>query len=165
MRKVSVTCIGCNNTYEITLGTFKKRKTGYCKKCYSICTQKGIRRPQFSGENSKRWGGGDYISSDGYMMTKVPDLFLDSGRQVYKRKHILVYEEHTGIPLKTTKGGSGEQIHHIDGDKLNNNIDNLLLCNNISEHRIIHDTLQKVAFELYRQGVIKFNKDLKKYHL
>ena len=165
MNKINVTCKGCDITYEVTRQSAKRNKTGYCRKCHSKHIQSGIKRPQFSGENSKRWGGGEYISSDGYIMIKIPDKFLESGRQVYKRQHIVLYEQHIGRELKTTKGGAGEQIHHIDGNKQNNGIDNLLLCKNVSEHRLIHDSLEKVALELYKKGVIKFNKELKKYYL
>jgi len=165
MSKVKITCIGCKTSYEVSKQSAKRNKTGYCRDCYSINVQKGIKKPQFSGQNSGRWGGGEYVSSDGYLMVKVPNLFLDSGRQVYKRKHILIYEEHIGRQLKTTKGGGGEQIHHIDGNKQNNEISNLLLCKNVSEHRLVHDSLEKAAFELCRKGIIKFNHESKKYYL
>ena len=47
----------------------------------------------------------------------------------------------------------------------NNEISNLILCKNVSEHRIVHDSLEKVAFELCKKGVIKFNCESKKYYL
>ena len=165
MSKTTITCNGCKTSYEVLKQSAKRNKTGYCRDCYSKSIQKGIKKPQFSGEKSGRWRGGEYVSSDGYIMVKIPNLFLESGRQVYKRKHILIYEEHIGRQLKTIKGGAGEQIHHIDGNKQNNEISNLILCKNVSEHRIVHDSLEKVAFELCKKGVIKFNCESKKYYL
>lgn len=165
MSKVSVKCESCNIEYEITKQSFKRKKTKYCRNCCSKSTQKGIRKPKFSSENSPRWNGGEYVSSDGYIMSKIPDMFLDSGRQVYKRKHVLIYESFLGREIKTKKGGGGEQIHHIDGDKKNNNIDNLVLCSDSKDHRLMHCSLEQVAFELFRLGKIKFNKELKKYYL
>jgi len=165
MDKVQVVCKCCKKHYTISKQSTKRKKTDYCKDCYSKSVQKNIKRPQFSENNSKRWKGGEYVSSDGYIMVKIPGLFLKSGRQVYKRKHILIYEEYIGRKLKTVKGGAGEQIHHIDGDKQNNDISNLILCKNLSEHRLIHDSLEKIAFELYQKGIIKFNHTLKKYYL
>lgn len=166
MCKIKVLCPACNKNYEITIGTFKRKKTNFCRDCYSINTQKGIKRPQFSREKSKRWKGGEYISSDGYEMVKIEGVFCESGRQVYKRKHVLIYENFLGRELVTEKGGkNGEQIHHIDGDKQNNNLDNLLLCSNSKEHRLVHASLERVAFELIRKGVIKFDKQSKTYIL
>ena len=52
---------------------------------------------------------------------------------------------------------SEEIVHHINGDKLNNDVANLYLCKDISQHRKIHYSLEKVAFDLVRRGVIHFN--------
>jgi hypothetical protein len=135
------------------------------KKQNHISTQKGIKKPQFSSANSGRWNGGEYVSSDGYIMSKIEGLFLQSGRQVYKRKHVLIYESFLGREILTEKGGGGEQIHHIDGDKKNNDIENLILCSNAKDHRLMHGSLEKIAFDLVKSGIIKFNKNLKKYYI
>jgi hypothetical protein len=50
----------------------------------------------------------------------------------------------------------GELVHHIDGDKFNNTLDNLYLCSSMSHHREIHNSLEFVAFELLRKGIIQF---------
>ena len=49
-----------------------------------------------------------------------------------RRKHRIVMEEYIGRQLK-----SNEIVHHIDGNKRNNDISNLLLTTR-SEHAIIH---------------------------
>lgn len=51
----------------------------------------------------------------------------------------------------------GEQIHHIDGDRLNNNFDNLILCT-VSEHTEIHKKYEQLVFDLIKNGIVKFNK-------
>lgn len=163
--KVEYTCCGCNNTYKITKQSFKRKKTNYCRSCCSIYTQKHTKRPQFSNKNSGRWKGGYYISSDGYKMIKIEGEFTESGRQVYKREHVINYEKSTGTNLNTSQGNMGEQLHHIDGDKLNNELSNLEFCINTREHQLLHSSLEQCAFELVRNGLIKFNKKLKKYHL
>jgi hypothetical protein len=48
-----------------------------------------------------------------------------------------------------------EVVHHIDMDKLNNNKENLYVCNK-NEHSSIHQQLNKVAGELVKCGIIKF---------
>lgn|SRR5699024_1204160 len=57
-----------------------------------------------------------------------------------------------------------EPVHHVDGDKLNNLPDNLYVCKNKKEHGKVHDSLENVAFELYKNGLIKFNHDTGEYY-
>ena len=165
MNKISYLCPICNKTQETDKYKFKIKKTPFCKNCVTIGTQKGIKRPQFSKENSGRWGGGEYISSDGYKMVKAEGEFHSSGRQKYKREHVVIYEKFLGRELKTTKGYHGEQIHHIDGDKLNNSLDNLILCKDITEHRNLHCQLEEIAYNLVKKGIIIFDKETNKYKL
>ena len=98
-------------------------------------------------------------------MVKAEGEFHPSGRQKYKREHVLIYEKYLGRRLETTRGYNGEQIHHIDGDKLNNSIDNLFLCANLTEHQLVHAQLEEIAYKLVREGKIIFNKEEKKYKL
>ena len=70
-------------------------------------------------------------------------------RRVYE--HILVAEEKIGRPISKS-----EPIHHIDFDRLNNDPNNLHVCENHSEHNRIHNSLENIARELYRAGVIEF---------
>ena len=159
-KKIKYTCPICENTFE--RDKYKIKKTPFCKNCVTIGTQKGIKRPQFSRNLSPKWKGGEYISSDGYMMVKCEGKFDKSGRQVYKKQHILIYEQFLGREIKTQRGYMGEQVHHIDGDKLNNSINNLHLCSDTREHRNIHCQLQTIAYELVKKGVIIFDKKNKK---
>ena len=50
-----------------------------------------------------------------------------------------------------------EQIHHIDGDKLNNNFDNLVLCS-VSEHTKIHKSYEALTCKLITEGLVKFDR-------
>jgi hypothetical protein len=65
--------------------------------------------------------------------------------------HRRIVEEH--INRKLTRD---EQVHHIDGDKENNSIENLYVCDNGGEHSEIHNSLDKLAYELVDIGIIKF---------
>jgi hypothetical protein len=165
MKTIKYTCPICNKEQEIAKYSFLRKKTKFCQNCVSTGTQKGIKRPQFSRENSGRWFGGEYVSSDGYKMIKMEGEFHPSGRQKYKRESVLVYEKILGRELKTSRGYHGEQIHHIDGNKLNNSIDNLEFCSNITEHRNLHGQLEEVSYELIRRGVIIYDKTTKKYKI
>jgi hypothetical protein len=107
----------------------------------------------------------EYISSRGYRYVKVKE-FEDTinGWEGYRPEHIFVIEEHIGRKLNRDRFGRGEGVHHLDGDKLNNIIDNLFLYNNEKEHKEIHSQLEKVTYDLIKKGIIKFNKQTKKYY-
>jgi len=62
-------------------------------------------------------------------------------------------EEHLGRQLK-----KGEVIHHIDGNKKNNRLDNLYLCNR-KEHSKIERSAEALVKELYQLGIINFNRE------
>lgn len=165
MKRISYLCSICFKLQETDEWRFKRKKTTFCKNCVTKGTQKGIKKPHCSGEKSGRWGGGEYISTDGYKMVKVEGEFHASGRQKYQPEHVLIYEKFLGRKLKTTQGYRGEQVHHIDGDKLNNSLDNLVLCKDITEHRNLHCQLEEIAYELVKKGTIIFDKETNKYKL
>lgn len=87
---------------------------------------------------------------DGYEVIRV------KGKPV--RYHRYLMEKKLG--RKLTKK---EIVHHIDGDKLNNDIDNLFLCEDVTEHNIIHDNLEKLAARLIKENVIGFCPETKEY--
>lgn len=76
----------------------------------------------------------------------------------------MIIEKEIGRSIIRTKNGQGEGVHYIDGNKLNNEIDNLLLYSNEKEHRAFHNNLQELAFNLVQKGIIKFNKKNKIYY-
>lgn len=76
------------------------------------------------------------------------------------KNHRKRYEKYHGITLKPK-----QPVHHIDGDKLNNeNIENLIHCDNFTEHSKIHASLQKIAFQLVKDGLIGFDREKKEYY-
>lgn len=75
-----------------------------------------------------------------------------------KKYHRYLMEKKIGRKLEKK-----EIVHHIDCNKLNNNIANLFLCSSISEHNLIHDNLEKIAGRLVEAGIIVFCPDIKKY--
>lgn len=93
-----------------------------------------------------------YINSDGYY------LAYDKEHKKYNGSHRVIYEEHYGIKLK-----SNQYIHHIDGNKKNNKIENLLLCNGCKEHTLIHKQLETISYQLIQEGYILFDKEKKQY--
>ena len=73
-----------------------------------------------------------YITTDsGYILLRVP-THPNCDSKGYVREHILVMEDYLGRYLEDV-----EIVHHVDGDKKNNDIENLELCTPGS-HAIYH---------------------------
>lgn len=90
---------------------------GYSKSC-------GCSKPkQKEGKNSPSWKGGRRIESGGYV--EIYNKEHPRSRQNgYVKEHILVMEKSLGRYLI-----KGENVHHINGDKTDNRIENLELWN------------------------------------
>ena len=111
------------------------------------------------GEKNPAWKGGRY-KSNGYWVIYKPDhpRVRNNKSTNCIFEHILVAEDILERYLKQT-----EIVHHIDGDKLNNNPENLIVLENMSEHTKMHKHLEKIALELVKEGTIKFDKEKREY--
>ncbi|KKN90778.1 hypothetical protein LCGC14_0223610 [marine sediment metagenome] len=108
-------------------------------------------------ENHPMWKGGKYTDMYGYVKIKnYNHPNVDSGN--YIGEHTLIMEKSIGRYLKHygRNNKNNELVHHINGIKNDNRIENLFLCNNMSHHKNIHYNLEKVALKLYMEGKIKF---------
>lgn len=83
---------------------------------------------KYSGDKNPAWKGGIVKSSNGYVWVHSPNHpHKDTHNHVYE--HRLVMEKHLKRYLLPT-----EDIHHINGIKNDNRIENLKLFKNRSEH-------------------------------
>jgi hypothetical protein len=73
------------------------------------------------GVNHPNWGGGRYKDSRGYIRVYKPD-HPNAYNHKYILEHILVMSEFLGRPLE-----GGETVHHKNGIRDQNNIENLEL--------------------------------------
>lgn len=145
-------------------------KTTFCRSCVckiSVAKRKG--KPAHNkgkkldssqkGSNHPSWKGGRYIASDGYVMIHVGGEKQEVGWTNYQKEHKLVAEEMLNRKLE-----KGEVVHHIDGQKTNNDPNNLWVTSS-AKHRQAHNSLQEIGYQLYLQGLIGFNQETGQYFL
>lgn len=143
-------CDDCKDENEVTYQNIKNKSNHYCSSCsnkraYNI--KKDAYKPWNIGKTYQKCSGNYYINSAGYKLYYIGDKSYKGG---YIAEHRIVMELHLGRRLK-----KGEVIHHIDGNKQNNNLNNLVLLNSTS-HRICHNDLEKISFLLVQKGLISF---------
>lgn len=88
------------------------------------------------GERHYRWCNGRKYAM-GYVLVKVEN-HPRSDATNYVREHILVMGKHLGRDVMRE-----EVVHHIDGNKANNTIENLMLFKNQAEHVRHHARMRK----------------------
>lgn len=116
MSKTKLNCLNCSSDFLRATWDVKRGRTKFCSRNCSFKYHKG--------ENSNTYKGG-WTSSHGYKKQMV------EGKEVYE--HRMVVERGLGRKLE-----SHEDVHHIDGNKLNNDPNNLVVLSK-REHTIIHD--------------------------
>lgn len=132
----------------LTSANRKKNGKDYCKKCsykYRIL-------PDMSGEKSILWKGGKSLTRNGYYR-------INGGYYKGKYEHKVKMEKYIGREI-TKK----EKVHHIDGDKLNNEEENLFLCKNKRHHSLLHYQMEELGLKLFLDK-IWFDKNKKEYVL
>lgn len=91
-----------------------------------------FKKGDFLGNKHPMWNGGKYYNSAGYVLVYLPEHPGKDCRG-YFREHRLVMEKHLGRYLDKK-----EVIHHINGIKDDNRIENLVLCRTNAEHMQSH---------------------------
>lgn len=117
-RKGSFKCLNCQKEFI----HYKSRKRKFCS---NKCQRKYI-----VGENHYHWKGGKTIQNNGYMFIYQPNHPFATNRRV--REHRFVVEQKIGRYLE-----SSEIVHHINHNKLDNRIENLIILTR-AEHCKIH---------------------------
>jgi hypothetical protein len=92
------------------------------------CYRKTLYKRLWDRENHPRWNGGFKFDQDGYRSIRIAP-------RKYVREHRFIMEQFLGRKLSQK-----EHVHHIDGDKLNNSIENLRLFKSAKEHTQYHWT-------------------------
>ena len=143
IQKVTRICDECGkrqltNVKQILYG--RKLRSSDIDLCFG-CSNLGKYRKLPIGKKNGHWKHG--LTYQGYRRVNI------NGQRMLI--HTVVMEKHLGRKLE-----KGEGIHHIDLNKLNNNIANLWVYNGSQCHSLSHSSLQKCGYKLFRQGKIFF---------
>ena len=125
-------CPECGEKIWITSKTCRRcrRLTDEDKEKLSLVSQ---------GNQNPRWRGGRNRTKAGYVLIYLPDH--PNARKNCVFEHRLVVEKHLGRYL-TQK----EVVHHIDGNKENNKIENLMVFQSTGKHMSFHVKVRQFGF-------------------
>jgi hypothetical protein len=138
---VPVTCAECGKKFEKReTGVFKTNFTGCCTNCY--CKRRKVQT------KNTMVSAGKILRSDGYIYRHIRTFTEDEqaiikqmplNNNMYISEHRAVVSLHFNRPLLST-----ELVHHIDGDKTNNDISNLHIYQAYSHSRKHSEQFAKV---------------------
>jgi hypothetical protein len=115
-----------------------------------------IRKNVELGEKHYNWKGGVRKQNHGYILQYAPDHPRSNDRMKVVLQHILVMEKHIGRYLK-----DGEIVHHINGNKSDNRIENLKIMFD-RDHKSYHAQLNKDKYKkLGKEQVKHRQRDIK----
>lgn len=141
MMKSLEKCKKCGEERHVLPSRLKmKTYTGLCIVCYKASTR---------GVNHPLWSGGIQKTSPGYVLVWLDrdDFFFPMAqRSGYVLEHRLVMAKHLNRCLL-----AWEVIHHINGVKDDNRLENLLILKSDSNH---NKTVDKIIKRLKRENEI-----------
>jgi hypothetical protein len=133
MRKTQeeVTCQTCGKTFEVKPSLASKMK---------FCSRECVKFPN----RKKKRKYGDLVTWDGYLAIYLPEHPKANISGIIML-HNYIMEQHLEKPIP-----EGFVVHHIDGDKQNNYISNLVLVTP-SVHGKIHSTDKRKGLAKYHE--------------
>ena len=85
------------------------------------------------GAKNGMWRGGKTLASNGYVLVRVGIDHPMADVRGYAYEHRIIASEKIGRLLK-----KNEQVHHINGNKIDNRPENLQVISGMAEHRSLH---------------------------
>lgn len=126
-------CKECGKEFEVSKWRLNNKNplccSNACRGTYISKHKNPSYKTRFKPKESHwNWRGGKTESTNGYVMVNMPDHPFCNSRG-YVPEHRLVMETYLGRLLKQT-----EQVHHINGIRSDNRIENLVVFESRSEH-------------------------------
>jgi hypothetical protein len=139
-----IKCLNCGIEFSPKQAFRKDRPQRFCSNNCSVKYRSGSRHPRF--KNGCVYKGRHFIRLPG------PD---GTSKQVRAARFIM--EQHLGRPLLST-----EHIHHIDGNSLNDCLDNLVILSNADHSRAHASFRNDTHKECAKCGIIKERSEFSK---
>ena len=175
--RAKLKCDSCGHITDTSFGKQREKKINdaggktFCRSCNNRIEGKkkrgkpspklGKSYEHLRGVNSSQWKGGKYIDSGGYVLILVDNRHHKvTGWRRYKKEHTLVMEKYLSRKLK-----KNENIHHIDVNKQNNDINNLIIYTDEQDHKNMHKSLEKIGIDLLKLGLVIFDKKTRQYKI
>lgn len=92
---------------------------------------------RFSGSKNPRWTGGRHKTQAGYISVRAPDHPLADNRGYVKEHRMVWYDANGPIPKRW-------HIHHKNGDKTDNILENLELMTHRAHRMVIPELFKKI---------------------
>jgi len=129
MQRKMIKCKICGKEFELPLSKTIGRGIYCSNECYKI---------SLKGDGNPSWRGGKKYCNEYILIYSPKHSFKNKKNYIYK--HRAVMEKSIGRFLKEE-----EVVHHINGDKTDNRLENLRLFSNQSEHRKYHHSCKEVV--------------------
>lgn len=175
---IETACGGCGNIFLVRNYKFKNHGKHCCSKnCVGTYRIKMGLGPPASSKFDKLYLIQREYETKNKTIKKIASKFKYSGSrilQLAKKYGWIKFQRSESVRVKYRKAAvikmgrslnRGEHVHHIDGLIVNNDIGNLHVFADARKHAECHGSLERVAFELYRQGLIKFNSEKGEYEM
>lgn len=142
-------CLKCAKEFKFRPIPSAVRR-GYGKFCSKSCSVSF----QMSGSNSPHWRGGiSYAGTKGVYRCVTakdhPNAMNQGGSRRYVLEHRFVMSQALGRPLLRS-----EHVHHKNGDKMDNRLENLELLSSV-EHARRHMRLNNISKEEHHVRSVK----------
>ena len=125
-KHIYIACPDCGYTRWVAMKTVEN-SGGRCRACFGV-TQRGKPRLSVRGGNNPAWRGGRTILKTGYVRVPIYvddpyfEMAVDNGGSYCILEHRHIMAKHLGRCLE-----SWEIVHHKNGDRTDNRIENLEL--------------------------------------
>lgn len=130
--------------------TFRAKQSSHMT-CSRTCGYKLRGNPNISRKKPESW----WINKRGYIEGRV---WISETKKISVKQHRYIMEKHLGRKLSLN-----EDVHHIDGNKQNNSIENLEVITH-SNHSILHNS-KRVYKKGYKLNLTTEERERRSTHL